>query len=208
GPDGAELPPGEGTAVSGKPVYDSKCAACHGATGREGPQDVLVGGRGSLATAKPLKTIGSYWPYATTVYDYIFRAMPFTQPESLTAAEVYGVTAYLLYLNGIIGERDLIDRRTLPQVRMPNRHGFVPDPRPERRPRLDGVLPARPRVREDAGEGLDVVQEEALRALAQFLDARVAADLLDRLQELDDLLGERRLAHPAPARAEHLDLAV
>jgi len=135
GPDGAELPPGEGTAVSGKPVYDAKCAACHGATGREGPQDVLVGGQGSLATAKPLKTIGSYWPYATTVYDYIYRAMPFTQPESLTAAEVYGVTAYLLYLNGIIGERDLIDRRTLPQVRIPNRHGFVPDPRPERFPR-------------------------------------------------------------------------
>ena len=135
GPDGAELPPGEGTAVSGKPVYDAKCAACHGATGREGPQDVLVGGQGSLATAKPLKTIGSYWPYATTVYDYIYRAMPFTQPESLTAAEVYGVTAYLLYLNGIIGERDVIDRRTLPQVKMPNRHGFVPDPRPEKFPR-------------------------------------------------------------------------
>jgi S-disulfanyl-L-cysteine oxidoreductase SoxD len=135
GPDGAELPPGAGTAVGGRAVYDRKCAICHGPTGREGPQDRLVGGRGSLATATPLKTVGSYWPYATTIYDYIYRAMPFSQPQSLTPDEVYGVTAYLLYLNGIIGEHDPIDRHTLPQVKMPNRDGFVPDPRPETFPR-------------------------------------------------------------------------
>jgi S-disulfanyl-L-cysteine oxidoreductase SoxD len=135
GPRGAELPSGRGTVASGRKVYAEKCAACHGATGKEGPQDVLVGGQGTLATAKPVKTIGSYWPYATTVYDYVHRAMPFYAPGSLTPDELYGVTAYLLYLNGIIGERDVIDRRTLPQVKMPNRHGFVPDPRPEQFPR-------------------------------------------------------------------------
>src|SRR6266446_8360728 len=104
GPDGAELPPGEGTAVSGKPVYDAKCAVCHGATGREGPQDVLVGGQGSLATATPQKTVGSYWPYATTLWDYIRRAMPFEHPGTLTPDELYGVTGYVLFMNGIVGE--------------------------------------------------------------------------------------------------------
>jgi mono/diheme cytochrome c family protein len=131
GPDGRELPPGSGTADSGKAVYDAKCAVCHGPTGKEGPQDVLVGGKGTLNTAKPLKTVGSYWPYATTLWDFTNRAMPFNAPGSLTADEVYSVTAYVLYLNGIIGDRDVIDAKTLPQVKMPNRDAFVPDPRPD-----------------------------------------------------------------------------
>src|SRR5439155_6168239 len=97
-----------------------------------GPQDVLVGGHGSLkAPARPLKTIGSYWPYATTIWDYIRRAMPFDHPGTLTPDQIYATTAYLLFLNGIVGEHDVIDQTTLPQVKMPNRDGFVRDPRPD-----------------------------------------------------------------------------
>ena len=96
-----------------------------------GPQDILVGGRGSLATARPLKTIGSYWPYATTVWDYVRRAMPFDHPGTLSADDVYAVTAYVLFLNGIVGEQDVIDAQSLPKIQMPNRNGFVPDPRPD-----------------------------------------------------------------------------
>jgi cytochrome c len=132
-PSGKGLPAGRGTAVLGKAVYVARCAACHGATGKEGPNDVLVGGGGTLSSDKPLKTVGSFWPYATTLWDYLSRAMPFQQPGSLTADEAYGVTAYLLYLNGIIGEGDVIDATTLLQVQMPNRGGFVADPRPGRR---------------------------------------------------------------------------
>ena len=95
----------------------------------------LVGGQGTLNTATPLKTIGSYWPYATTLFDYINRAMPFDRPTVMTADDVYAVTAYLLNLNGIIQEQDVMDARTLPGVRMPNRGGFVPDPRPDVGPR-------------------------------------------------------------------------
>jgi cytochrome c len=130
-PDGNGLPPGTGTAAAGKDVYTRRCETCHGPTGKEGPQDVLVGGKGSLSTAKPLKTIGSYWPYATTLWDYIRRAMPFDHPGTLTADEIYGTTAYLLFLNGVVGERDVVDQATLPKVQMPNRNGFTADPRPD-----------------------------------------------------------------------------
>lgn len=128
GPDGEELPPGEGTAREGAPTYQTKCAMCHGANGTEGPQDVLVGGQGSLATAKPVRTIGSFWPYATTIYDYIYRAMPLYAPGSLPPHEVYALTAYLLFRNGIISEDAVIDAQTLPKIAMPNRNGFRPDP--------------------------------------------------------------------------------
>jgi hypothetical protein len=131
-PDGKGLVPGRGTAEAGKTTYANRCATCHGPTGVEGPQDVLVGGRGSLkAPARPLKTIGSYWPYATTIWDYIRRAMPFDHPGTLTADQIYETTAYLLFLNGIVGEHDVLDQTTLPQVKMPNRDGFVIDPRPD-----------------------------------------------------------------------------
>jgi mono/diheme cytochrome c family protein len=130
-PDGKELPPGSGTAVEGSKIYAARCAACHGKTGREGPKDVLVGGQGTLNTKKPVRTVGSYWPYATTVWDYINRAMPYQQPGTLSAGEVYSVTAYLLSLNGIIKESDVMDAKTLPQVKMPNRNGFIGDPRPD-----------------------------------------------------------------------------
>ena len=131
GPSGEGLPPGRGTVPRGATVYAAKCAKCHGASGTEGPMDRLVGGRQSLATSAPVKTIGSYWPYATTLYDYINRAMPFDAPQSLTAEELYSVTAWLLHQNGIITEDMVIDAATLPAIQMPNRHGFVPDPRPD-----------------------------------------------------------------------------
>ena len=131
GPDGEGLPPGRGTVSQGAAVYAAKCAKCHGISGTEGPMDRLVGGRGTLTTSSPLKTVGSYWPYATTLYDYIHRAMPFDAPQSLTAEEVYAVTAWLLHQNGIVPEDAVMDAGTLPAVQMPNRHGFVPDPRPD-----------------------------------------------------------------------------
>ena len=125
GPDGVGLPPGRGTAVVGAAVYQEKCQACHGARGVGQPNDRLVGGQGTLASTTPIRTIGSYWPYATTVFDYVRRAMPYTQPQSLTADETYAVTAYLLHLNGIIGERDEMNAQTLPKVTMPNQKNFI-----------------------------------------------------------------------------------
>jgi mono/diheme cytochrome c family protein len=131
GPDGRGLPPGSGTAARGKAVYAAQCARCHGATGREGPEAPLVGGAGTLATSRPLKTVGSYWPYATTLWDYVNRAMPFDRPGALPPDDVYATVAYVLFLNHIVGEQDRIDSRTLPQILMPNRNGFEPDPRPD-----------------------------------------------------------------------------
>src|SRR5215831_19475402 len=125
GPDGVGLPPGKGTPAAGALVYEQKCQACHGARGAGQPNDRLVGGQGTLASKAPVRTIGSYWPYATTVFDYVRRAMPYTQSHSLTDNEVYAVTAYLLHLNGIIAETSVMDAVTLPKVRMPNRENFI-----------------------------------------------------------------------------------
>lgn len=125
-PDGSGLPPGSGTAAVGAGVYADKCQSCHGEQGGGRPNDRLAGGHGTLAGPAPVRTVGSYWPYATTVFDYVRRAMPYTEPQSLTDNEVYAVTAYLLYLNGLVGENDTIDARTLTQVKMPNRSNFVP----------------------------------------------------------------------------------
>ena len=130
-PDGKALPPGTGTAAAGKLVYTARCETCHGPTGTEGPQEVIAGGNGSLATARPQKTVGSYWPYATTLWDYIRRAMPFDHPGTLTDDQIYGVTAYVLFLNGIVNEQDVVDQSSLPKIQMPNRNGFVADPRPD-----------------------------------------------------------------------------
>jgi cytochrome c len=124
-PDGAGLPAGSGTAASGAQIYAAKCIACHGAEGAGQPNDRLVGGQGTLTELAQVRTIGSFWPNATTVFDYIRRAMPFLQPQSLTNDEVYSLTAYLLALNGIIDEDDEMNARTLARVRMPNRDGFV-----------------------------------------------------------------------------------
>src|SRR3989449_5371704 len=124
-PDGAGLPPGGGTALKGAAVYEQKCQARHGAKGAGQPNDRLVGGHGTLASKTPVRTVGSYWPYATTIFDYVRRSMPFAQPHSLTDSEVYAVTAHLLSLNGIIGEQDVMSADSLPKVKMPNRDNFI-----------------------------------------------------------------------------------
>ena len=129
GPDGAGLPPGSGTAAPGKVVYDAKCVACHGVDGAGRPNDVLVGGQGTLRDAAPIRTIGSYWPYATTVFDYVRRAMPQTAPGSLTDHEVYALTAYLLAANQVIPMDATLDAESLRNVQMPYRDRFVPDNR-------------------------------------------------------------------------------
>jgi len=126
-PSGEGLPPGGGTAKQGESVYTAQCQACHGPKGVGKPADVLVGGVGSLATAKPVRTVGSYWPYATTLFDYVRRSMPTTNPLSLSDDEVYAVSAYVLFLNGIIGEDAQMNAQSLPQVKMPNRDGFISD---------------------------------------------------------------------------------
>jgi hypothetical protein len=131
-PDGVGLPPGHGTPDEGRRVYAAKCSSCHGDHG-EGTTHypALVGGHGSLTSSNPLLTVGSYWPYATTVWDYIHRTMPYTEPGTLTPNEAYSVTAYILFLNGIVDECVELNEKTLPKVKMPNREGFVPDPRPD-----------------------------------------------------------------------------
>ncbi len=124
GPDGAGLPPGSGTPDVGAEIFAVQCAACHGPQGEGLLNDRLVGGHGSLASDAPIQTIGSYWPYATTIFDYVRRAMPYQTPQTLTNDEVYALTAHLLHLNGIIGANDVIDAQTLPTIEMPNRDGF------------------------------------------------------------------------------------
>jgi cytochrome c len=129
--DGTGLPPGRGSVGEGRTIFADSCAACHGDKGQGQIADVLVGGKGTLASAKPVRTVGSYWPYATTLYDYVHRAMPFNAPLSLSPGQVYAVTAYVLYLNGIVPEDGQLDATSLPKVQMPNRNGFVSDPRPD-----------------------------------------------------------------------------
>lgn len=131
-PGGAGLPPGQGDAIQGKAVFVTQCVACHGEK-LEGVKETgglaLIGGRGTLGSAKPFKTVESYWPYATTVFDYVKRAMPFNAPGSLSDEDVYAVTAYILASGNIIKSSDRLDATTLAKVAMPNRDGFVTDPR-------------------------------------------------------------------------------
>jgi cytochrome c len=124
-PDGSGLPPGSGSVAAGAAIYAQKCQSCHGADGAGKPQDQLTGGVGSLASGKAVKTPVSFWPTATTLFDYIRRAMPITAPQSLTNNEVYAVTAYLLSIDSVVAKDALLDAKSLPQVKMPNREGFV-----------------------------------------------------------------------------------
>ncbi|MGI9205128.1 MAG: c-type cytochrome [Woeseiaceae bacterium] len=126
-PDGAGLPDGAGSAKQGAIVYQTHCLACHGPEGQDGINDRLAGGHGSLTTSTPVKTLGSFWPYATTVFDYVRRAMPYQTPGVLTNDELYAVTAYLLFVNDIVEEKAVMNAQTLPGVRMPNRDNFVWD---------------------------------------------------------------------------------
>ena len=130
-PDGRNLPAGQGTVRHGREVYDAQCASCHGAKGEGGVGDKLAGGMGTLGTDKPVKTVGSYWPYATTLFDYIRRAMPLAAPQSLSNEDVYAVAGYVLYLNGLVPETAAVDGKTLTALKMPNRDGFMVDPRPD-----------------------------------------------------------------------------
>lgn len=127
--DGTGLPPGSGDATKGAALYATACIACHGAGGTGKPNDALVGGQGTLTQLQQTRTVGSFWPYATTVFDYIRRAMPPTAPGSLTDAEVYALTAFLLHANDLIAADAVMDRTTLPKVAMPARQYFTPDTR-------------------------------------------------------------------------------
>ena len=126
-PDGRGLPAGRGKASQGEQLFAENCAACHGDKGVGGIKDRLVGGQGTLTSDKPIRTIGSFWPYATTLFDYIHRAMPYQAPGSLSNDETYAIVAYLLSLNGIVPADAELDRNSLPKIRMPNRSGFIPD---------------------------------------------------------------------------------
>jgi len=138
--DGKGLPPGRGDYAAGRKIYEAACSACHGPDLRGGARlpDMpsgaalrLVGGRGTLTTKNPVMTVESYWPYATTLFDYVRRAMPFNAPGSLSADEVYAVVAYILGEAQIVDKTTVLDAQTLPHIQMPNRDGFIPDPRPE-----------------------------------------------------------------------------
>src|ERR1700733_365669 len=121
--DGNNLPPGSGSVSHGREVFDQQCASCHGAKG--------VGGQGTLATPNPVKTVGSYWPYAPTLFDYIRRAMPQNAPQSLSNEDVYAVSAYILNMNGLLPADAALDAATLSAIKMPNREMFTGDPRPD-----------------------------------------------------------------------------
>lgn len=127
-PDGKGLPEGSGTVAHGKSVYEENCGACHGRNGTGGVKDRLAGGQGTLASNNPIKTVGSYWPYATTLFDYIHRAMPYQAPGSLSVDDTYAVAAYILNLNGLLPAEGMLDQETLPKIKMPNRDGFIHEP--------------------------------------------------------------------------------
>ena len=131
GRDGSGLPPGSGTISRGREVFVQQCAACHGDKGQGAVGDKLVGGQGTLASANPVRTVGSYWPYAPTLFDYIRRAMPQNAPESLSSDDVYAVSAYILNLNGLLPDDATLDAKTLAAIKMPNRDHFTGDPRPD-----------------------------------------------------------------------------
>jgi len=184
-PDGQGLPAGRGSVEDGAKVYEEFCVRCHGATGVEGPMPKLVGGQGTLTTDHPVKTIGSYWSYATTLYDYVYRTMPFSAPQSLSPDQVYAVVAWLLFRNGLIDEDFVLTRETLPSVRMPY-HGYVTDPRPD-------VMPASQKTSSSLGDvhfptsGSMMAQRPFLRGALllhnfEYDDARAA---FQRAQKVD-----------------------
>jgi mono/diheme cytochrome c family protein len=130
-PDGKGLPAGEGTAAEGAVIFENRCRECHGPKGEGADEAGFIGKPSDLLGDSPTKTVGSYWPYATTLWDYVNRAMPFDRPGELSEDQVYAVVAYLLHLNRIVGENDKLNAETLPAIKMPNRDGFISDPRPD-----------------------------------------------------------------------------
>ncbi|MDX2426684.1 MAG: c-type cytochrome [Cycloclasticus sp.] len=131
-PDGKGLPAGQGSVAQGEPLYEAKCASCHGSFGEgQGRWPILAGGEDSLTDERPEKTVGSFWPYASTLWDYINRAMPYPAPKSLTADEVYAISAYILYLNEIVEDDFVLNQSNLANVKMPNEENFYMDDRPD-----------------------------------------------------------------------------
>lgn len=167
-PDGQGLPPGKGTVKQGEALYMERCAACHGEFGESaGRWPILSGGAGSLASAEPVKSVGSYWPYASTVMDYIRRAMPFGNPQSLSDDELYAVTAYVLYLNDVIKDEAFeLNDKNFSSIRMPNEANFFFDDRDGseksfwREPCMTNCLPGKAQIRNRA-RALDVTPESA-----------------------------------------------
>jgi len=131
-PDGKGLPAGKGSAAEGKVVYEQHCASCHGTKGEGGSADELAGAKHGLTEATPDKTVGNYWPYATTLFDFVRRSMPPAAPGSLSNDQLYAVCAYVLHLNGILSETAEMNATTLPQIKMPNREGFMQVDAPKR----------------------------------------------------------------------------
>ena len=125
GPDGSGFPPGSGTARQGKEVYDRNCAVCHGPNGEGTSGNTIIVGGDMQSEGPPLRTVGSYWPHASTLFDFIRRAMPAIAPKSLTNQQVYQVTAYVLYMNNIIAQDTEIDATNLSDIEMPNADGFI-----------------------------------------------------------------------------------
>jgi hypothetical protein len=131
-PDGTGLPSGHGSVKDGRYVYNALCANCHGDRGQGSAEyPPLVGGQGTLKSKEPVLTVGSYWPYATTLWDYTRRAMPYQRPGTLSPDETYAVTAFILYMNRIVEQNTVLDEKSLPKIKMPNRDGFISDPRPD-----------------------------------------------------------------------------
>ena len=164
-PDGAGLPDGSGSVMDGEPIYIQRCASCHGDFGEGlGRWPVLSGGEDTLTDARPVKTVGSYWPYLSTVYDYVNRAMPFGYAQSLTADETYALTAYILYLNYLVEDDFVLSKETFDEVEMPNEKNFYTDPRPDtpiyaaETPCMRDCKPARPEITMRAAV-LDVTPE-------------------------------------------------
>jgi cytochrome c len=124
-PDGTGLPPGSGTPADGARIFAAKCSVCHGENGKGGLAAAIAGGGPLTSGIETTKTIANFWPYATTLFDFTRRAMPWPRPRTLTNDEVYALTAYMLSLNKIVGETDVMNAQTLPNVRMPNRDGFI-----------------------------------------------------------------------------------
>src|ERR1700744_5508822 len=131
GRNGENLPPGSGTVAHGKEVFAEQCSACHGEKGEGGVGERLVGGQGTIATKKPIKTVGSFWPSSPTRFDYLRRAMPQNAPQSLSNEDVYAVAAYILNINGLLPADATLDAKSLSAIKMPNRKMFVGDPRPD-----------------------------------------------------------------------------
>ena len=154
-PDGQGLPEGRGTVADGQVLFEERCAACHGVFGEgEGRWPELAGGQGTLTDERPVKTIGSFWPYLSTVFDYVHRAMPFGDAQSLTPDEVYALTAYLLYLNDVVDDEEFeLNRENIASVRLPNEANFMDDERPDttvlkagEEPCMSDCKPAQPEI--------------------------------------------------------------